>query len=341
MNIPRMTKRYRRFSWLSDIRGIRSTIAELRGYGHPAQPRLDRALFNAGGDPTIDEQWFVETIKGKVLNSAEGTMEFPFLGERIFEEPLVGFVRGDDPLLPRFKEIIGPHHFTPHEMISWQAAKNNVPAPREHEISVVSFILPIAEPARRDNAVSKLWPAERWAQTRLIGEIFSQFIVRGIVTDLMARGILAISPDVTSMFNKKRYPRVGWASPWSHRHYAYAAGLGTFGMHDFLITPAGAGHRCASFVVARKLKPDRERPADIHAGCLQFQGKDCLACAKRCPVGAISDKGHDKELCYQHVKKSVKYCNSNYHIFIYGCGLCSTGVPCESQDPASKKTGRG
>jgi len=51
------------------------------------------------------------------------------------------------------------------------------------------------------------WPAERWAQTRLLGEIFSQTFVREIVTYLMDRGILAIAPDVTPMFNKKRYPK--------------------------------------------------------------------------------------------------------------------------------------
>jgi epoxyqueuosine reductase len=146
--------------------------------------------------------------------------------------------------------------------------------------------------------------------------------------------VLAVSPDVTPLFRKQRYPAVGWASPWSHRHMAYAAGLGTFGMHDFLITEKGAAHRCGSFVVNLRLKPNRKRPADIHAWCLQYQGKECMRCMKRCPVGAISrERAHDKEACYRRVAKSIKHCNSNYHIFIYGCGLCSTGVPCESGIP--------
>jgi epoxyqueuosine reductase QueG len=54
----------------------------------------------------------------------------------------------------------------------------------------------------------------------------------------------------------------------------------------------------------------------------------------RCPAGAITpEHAHDKELCSRHVARSLKYCNRNYHIFIYGCGLCSTGVPCESGIP--------
>jgi hypothetical protein len=33
------------------------------------------------------------------------------------------------------------------------------------------------------------------------------------------------------------------------------------------------------------------------------------------------------------VAGTLGYCNSKYHIFIYGCGLCATGVPCESGIP--------
>jgi hypothetical protein len=264
-------------------------------------------------------------------------MEYPFEGERIFDAPLVGFVRGEDPIFTDFQRIIGPHHFTPASIMAWQAGKNGVPAPAAADLSVVSFVLPITLATRSENAAMSEWPSERWAQTRLLGEIFSQIMVREIVTDLMGRGILAISPDATPLFRKQRYPRVGWASPWSHRHIAYAAGLGTFGMHDFLITPEGAAHRCGSFVVNLKLKPNRSRPDNIHAGCLQRNGVKCLKCATKCPVGAIGEQGHDKEACYQRVSKTLAYCNKNYHIFIYGCGLCSVGVPCESIVPARKQ----
>lgn len=324
--------RYRRFSWLSDWRGIKSAIGELKGWGYPPQPLLNLERHPAGSEE-LDEAWFIRAITDKLATHPALSFEFPFAGQRIFEAPLVGFVRGDDPLLADFKRIIGPHHYTPAEIMAWQAKNNGVSAPPAEELAVVSFIMPIVAATRADNSARSDWTAERWAQTRLLGEIGSQVIVREIVTDLMSRGVLAVSPDVTPLFNKKRYPAVGWASPWSHRHMAYAAGLGTFGMHDFLITEKGAAHRAASFVVHLPLRPNRERPADIHASCLHYQGKKCLACAHRCPVGAITGKGHDKEACYQRVAQSVKYVNRNYHIFIYGCGLCATGVPCESKCP--------
>jgi hypothetical protein len=329
-----MKERYRRISFLSDIEGMKNAIGEMRGMFFPKQPVLNQDARLGDQDSLLDEAWFIRTIKDKIANHPDNQMEYPFLGERIFEEPLVGIVCGNDPIFDRFKEVIGRHHFTPWEILRWQAENNGVKPPEPEDISVISFVLPFSENTRRDNAAAVEWTSERWAQTRLLGEIFSQTFVREIVTDLMGQGILAIAPDVTPMFNKKRYPKVGWASPWSHRHVAYAAGLGTFGMHDFLITEKGVAHRLGSFVVNLKLAPNRQRPEDIHANCLHYQGTQCLKCAKRCPVAAITaERAHEKEICYQKVADSLKYCNEHYHIFIYGCGLCAAGVPCASEIP--------
>ena len=109
-------------------------------------------------------------------------------------------------------------------------------------------------------------------------------------------------------------------------------------MQNFLITEKGCAHRLGSFAVNLKLVPNRNRQEDIHAYCLHYQGISCLKCAARCPVNAITaDNAHDKEACYKHVAGSLKYCLRNYHIFIYGCGLCATKVPCESGIPATLK----
>jgi len=306
----------------------------------PPQTIYNREAYLSDTNPLPDEGWFIRNIKDKIASHPDNRMEYPFFGEPIFEEPLVGFVSGNDPIFDRLKDVIGPHHFSPWEIMRWQAEKNDVKPPDPEDLSVVSFVMPFSSKTTRDNAAAVEWTSERWAQTRLLGEIFSQTFVREIVTVLMGRGILAIAPDVTSMFNKKRYPQVGWASPWSHRHVAYAAGLGTFGMHDFLITEKGVAHRLGSFVVNLRLEPNRKRPEDIHADCLHYQGQACLKCAKRCPVTAITvEHAHDKETCYQKVANSLKYCNKHYHIFIYGCGLCATGVPCESEIPKPLQRG--
>ena len=59
----KMKSRYRRFSQLTDMGGIKSAIGEMRGLGYPKQPRLNRDDAVRGNDSGFDEQWFVDTIK--------------------------------------------------------------------------------------------------------------------------------------------------------------------------------------------------------------------------------------------------------------------------------------
>ncbi len=325
--------KYRR-TGLTDFRGMKNAIAEMKGIGFPKQPKLNSNYIPKDDDPLLDENYFTKLIKEKLSNHPDNKMEGPKLfGQKIFEDPIIGFVSGDDPILEEYKTIIGPHHFTPYEMMKWQAENNGVEPPKKEDISVICIIMSIVKETKDGNAIQTEMPTERWAQTRLLGEIFSQNYIREIVTDLMNKGVLAVAPDSTPMFNKKIYPKVGWASPFSLRHMCYAAGLGTFGLQDFLITEKGVAHRCAAFVVNLKLKPNRKRPDDIHAHCLHYQGFKCMKCASRCPVNAIDKDGHDKNMCKKKVQKTVPYVVKNYKIFIYGCGLCACGTPCESGIP--------
>ena len=328
-----MRNSYRKFSYITDIAGIKTSVLDMFGIGFPKQPKLNRVCPTKDNMREYNETWFIDTINEKAANHPANRMDYPFDGEKYFDEPIIGFAKGSDPIFLEYKSIIGPHHFTPEEIIGWQAKNMGVKPPKAEDISVVSFILPINQKTRDDNTEKIEWPSERWAQTRRSGEIFSQTFVHEIVTLLMSNGILAVAPDMTPMFNYRKYPNVGWASPWSHRHIAYAAGLGTFGMSDFLITEKGVAHRCGSFVVNLKLQPNKERNRDIHAHCLQYQGINCLKCKQRCPVDAISQNGHNKDICGNKVIGSTLFCNKNYHIFIYGCGLCSTKIPCESGIP--------
>jgi epoxyqueuosine reductase QueG len=134
-------------------------------------------------------------------------------------------------------------------------------------------------------------------------------------------------------FRKKKYPGPGWASPWSHRHTAFAAGLGSFGMNDALITDKGLAHRCGSVVVALPLTPNRKQHPHFRHNCRQHQTGKCLVCAKRCPVNAITEKGHDKDVCSKLVMKSVPRNIFLNNVVIYSCGLCMTGTPCAQKIP--------
>ena len=127
-------------------------------------------------------------------------------------------------------------------------------------------------------------------------------------------------------------PRVGFTANWSQRHVAYAAGLGTFGLSDGLITEAGVAQAVGTVVVNIPFDSPK-RPGDIHAACLYYQKGACMACAKRCPAGAISERGHDKNACAKFAFSQTPLNKERYGIETYSCGLCLTGVPCSRGNP--------
>jgi len=106
-------------------------------------------------------------------------------------------------------------------------------------------------------------------------------------------------------------------------------------LSDGLITARGKAHRAGSVVGNFPLKsPARE--GDIHAACLFHHNGGCKQCIARCPAGAISEEGHDKDKCGEFVLGQVPFIRGNYHIPIYACGLCQTGVACKFSNPVWK-----
>ncbi len=95
--------------------------------------------------------------------------------------------------------------------------------------------------------------------------------------------------------------------------------------------------RCGS-VVARIAVPPSARPyTDHHAYCLFYFNGSCGKCIKRCPADAIAREGHDKEKCAAYVHDvSAPSIRSRFGFDTSGCGLCQTGVPCETEDPGSR-----
>jgi epoxyqueuosine reductase QueG len=116
---------------------------------------------------------------------------------------------------------------------------------------------------------------------------------------------------------------------------AYISGLGTFGLCGGLITELGKAVRLGSLVIRAEL-PIAPRPySDPFAYCLFFQDGSCGECAERCPAGSVSELGRDKPACsHQLDPVSRDYVNREYGFEGFGCGLCQTGVPCESRIPA-------
>jgi epoxyqueuosine reductase len=278
-------------------------------------------------------RWIEGLVQEFIASSHENAM-WEGAGEKMWAPPLIGFSRGDDPLYGRLKEDIGPFYWTPADAF---AAAFPDKAAEPAALTVVSWILPQTEATRGDNRRQRKYPAERWSRARLFGERINDILRRHVVAKLREAGIDAAAPILTSSWSGAVSDRYGFASNWSERHAAYVSGLGTFGLCDGLITPAGKAMRCGS-VIVRAVLPPTERPyTDIHAYCLFYTRGTCGVCMKRCPAGAVTEAGHDKNKCAAFLGGvALPYSRERYGVEIFSCGLCQTAVPCESCIPHAR-----
>lgn len=287
-----------------------------------------------------DPKAFIEkTILDYVATSPSNRLE-SFCGASIYDPPIVGYADGNDPIFQEFKDVVHKDHFTPREFFfKYLTEIRNVEGPVVDDVSVVAFALPYNRETMRVNALEKEGPALRWNHTRWKGQDFNHELVRHVISVLDGIGIEAVAPDLTPLYRIVRPPEP-LASTWSHRHMAYAAGLGTFSLNDGLITPKGIGVRCNSFVINKKLEPSPRPYANHLANCAYYTSGKCGACITRCPGGAITEEGHDKLKCYKVLYIQQKPWLDGEHgpgyIGTYaGCGLCQTGVPCATQIPTA------
>jgi epoxyqueuosine reductase QueG len=276
-----------------------------------------------------DEGAWIESLIRSFCEGPENTLQNG-VDEPAWADPLVGFSRGDDPLYERYKEVVGPEHWTPCEIL--QRTFPGTPVEAE-ELTVIAWVLPQTEATKAENRRETVYPAERWARARIYGEAFNNALRGHVVQELQDGGVQAVAPFLSPHWQSSDSPRYVYTSTWSERHAAFASGLGTFGLCDGLITPRGKAMRVGS-VVARIRVPPTPRPyADHRAYCLFFANGTCGECIDRCPVGAISEAGHDKVKCRDHLRRTRTFVGEHYGFEGYGCGLCQTGVPCESGVP--------
>lgn len=250
-------------------------------------------------------------------------------GTPYFENPLVGFADASDQLFSEIKSIIGEFYLTPLEVL-----ERSFP---EHEgswggSSVISWILPISMSTRESNRKEIRYPSKAWAHTRTYGEEFNNQLREHVASFIREHGFLAVAPILSPFFEVLQSDKVGFTSNWSERHVAYVAGLGTFSLSRGLITKRGVAVRCGSLVTNLRLNPTERSYGNYQEYCLFYNSDKCGRCIARCPGGAISEEGHNKELCMIHCAEIMQK-SDEYDAEMPGCGLCQTAVPCEAGIP--------
>lgn len=193
--------------------------------------------------------------------------------------------------------------------------------------SVIVFFVPFVKALALENHPGE-FPCRNWGlayekTNRLINNACGY--IRNFLTE---HGYSAQLMPATHNFD-----RVKLVSRWSHKHLGYIAGLGRFGVNAQFITPAGCAGRLGSLVTDAELG-DSPLVSEKEL-CLHKNGHKCLLCVKRCPVGAVSEAGINRALCYQRLKSNLAQTDQLAGLAetTHVCGKCQVLLPCSLKIP--------
>ena len=227
----------------------------------------------------------------------------------IWKKPIVRFADADDPYFPFLKELIRPDHHLPQDFLP--GAK-----------TVVSWFLPFLPEIGKSNQ-SGVMPSSDWADAYNITNAMAARVGGTLCTwireELHQDAALPIDAGMLT-------PETPW-SLWSHRHVAYLAGQGTFGINNMLISDEGCVGRCFSLVSTLTVTPDAPVPGER---CLYKRNGSCGACIQKCPVGALTAAGFDRYVCMEHLAG-----NKAKGAAASVCGKCLVGLPCSYSNPVN------
>lgn len=233
--------------------------------------------------------------------------------------PLVGFADVRHPDILKLKETIAESHKLPSEVLA--SAK-----------IVISYFVPFTEALADTNRKEGEEASPEWAQAYEETNTMFCLMNDSVVERLKRMGYeAAVSPEAFTFDQKKLI------SNWSQRHYAKAAGLGTFGINNMLITKIGCCGRYGSIVTSLDVEPDKQMEEEY---CILKKTGRCGVCISRCPSGALTLEGFDRDRCYRVLRYNAKRYTgfgSSYYdetgmqsnsIGSEVCGKCTTNVPC-------------
>lgn len=150
--------------------------------------------------------------------------------ENIWQEPVVGFADANGPYIRALKEIVAPAHMMPEDYM-------------ENPNIIISYYIPFTEELAALNMnVEGNVAAQEWSDAYNLTNTMITDISQYVSELLVEMGYRAVPPTGV-VFDKELI-----LSNWSQRHIAYAAGLGTFGINNMLISEKGCCGRYGSVI---------------------------------------------------------------------------------------------
>lgn len=229
-------------------------------------------------------------------------------------EPLVAFAAADDELFASLRQRVSPSHALPAELL---------PEAR----TVIVYFIPFA-----DNVIESNIPGKGCSREWAVAYIETNKLILDLncfLHDQLEKlGYKSAVTPATHNFDPKKL-----ISDWSHRHIAYIAGLGSFGLNNMLITEKGCCGRLGSLVTDLVIEPARRSGEE---NCLFRQRGLCGNCAAKCVMGALAPEGFDRHSCYAMcLENADRYAEIGLADV---CGKCLVGMPCSKINPARKSS---
>ncbi|MCD8554659.1 hypothetical protein [Seleniivibrio sp.] len=233
-------------------------------------------------------------------------------------EPLVGFADAYHPEIQNLKNRISPAHGLPQEVLP------------DAKTVIVYFVPFTKELADTNRHLGELASPE-WALAYEETNAMFKELNSALIKELESMGFAGRVAPQTSTFDTNTL-----ISGWSHRHFAWAAGLGTFGINNMLITKKGCCGRYNSIVT--NVETEHGKP-QTEENCLYKRNGKCGVCMKRCPSGALTPEGFARHKCQEILLKNAaiynsfgtSYTDADGNSVSSGsdvCGKCVAGVPC-------------
>lgn len=226
-----------------------------------------------------------------------------------WKEPLVAYADAMDEMFYNLKDVVSPSHAMPKDFLP--EAK-----------TVVAYFIPFDEVVVKSNIEgkesSKVW-AKAYIETNQLILDLNTFIKN----ELQKLGYKSNIIPATHNFDNKKL-----ISDWSHRHVAFIAGLGKFGLNNMLITDKGCCGRVGSFITDLKIEPTKRKNGE---NCLYKHMNVCKKCVDRCVNNALKVDCFDRHKCYEMCLYNDKV-HSDIGLADV-CGKCVVNVPCSTTNP--------
>lgn len=240
----------------------------------------------------------------------------------IWRHPIAGFADIRHPYIRNIRKYAGEKHQMPEEVMPDASA-------------VLVYFLPFREDLVRSNKTGVMASAE-WA--RIYEETNAMFPA---LNDHLIQTIRRLGYDAAQASEAPVFYRDEISSHWSFRHFAYAAGLGTFGMNNMLITSSGCAGRLNGLVTNIDIAVIETDEPQSEEACLYKRDAKCGLCMKVCPAGAITPESYNRQLCYDQCLKNAEihtsfgssYSSGDAQIGSEVCGKCIAGMPCALRRP--------